>query len=404
LGALLGVSAGSAVLAQDVPQVGNKRAADVHATLLAGYDTNAADSNAAQAAIRGLALHDFLFRPSLNLNLVQIFGRQALFTRGEIGYDFHRQNQQLNTKRLKLQTGAAALFGPCQAVAAAGYSTGHSELVQIQGPSATNIYRDQTAVASVQCARAIGFTAGAVVNSDKITNSDPSEKQSNARTHGASLTLGYGGPSIGQLGIVGRYSASILPNRIVLPGNAPGDRLLVRSLGASYTKKFGSKLTATAVLSRAIVKRGQSVPGIPSKSTATTYSGDLVYRLSPRITFEAIGSRAILPSSFPGKLYDIDQNAELSGSYRLGKGIQIKIGGRLEDDNSNVGPTFTGTPGAAVAVVTRARTETAYASVRYRQNKRIAWVLDVQRDSRRTNLPSFNYSGMTINLSTDITF
>ena len=76
----------------------------------------------------------------------------------------------------------------------------------------------------------------------------------------------------------------------------------------------------------------------------------------------------------------------------------MSLGGRIVDIKSNPDTL------SARAVVTSARTKSAFASVRYAQSRRANLVLDVRYDDRNTNLPDFNYTSTRVGLTAEIGF
>lgn len=404
LGALFCASAGAA-FAQNMPtqmtNTASKRTTEVRFDVVGLYDSNIAHSSSAEATRRGLELHDYTLRPNLHLNIIQPIGRQTLFIAGDGGYDFHKNNSQLDSQRVDVAAGGIAPVGPCRAVAQAGYRAAQSELDELQGSRVKNLQTTQRAMAGLQCARNIGFSLSATANRDKITNSYFAQKQTNATTESASVAIGYRSPSLGDVSVVSTYADTDFPLQPVLsPTNliTIGNSLLIRTIGVSYEKRIGSKLDVKGLVSETFLKRDKISPGSPQKSNFNTYRGEVTYRLSTRITLGAISERAIVPSNRIGKLYDVNTNSEINVRYGLGANIELTGGGRVEDVKSNSTSSLVGD------LLNKSRTETAYISVRYRQSRRLSWLVDLRQEERKTNLPAFNYSATQASLTTSISF
>src|SRR5687767_5378881 len=125
---ILGWSAiGLAVLA--TPAAAQQaRQFEVRASMGVTYDDNVARSNAVTAALRGIEQEDFIYNPSVAVDIVQPFGRQAAFLRGSVGYDFYDKNDQLNRERIDLSGGVSSPLGPCRPTLGGSYKRQQSEL------------------------------------------------------------------------------------------------------------------------------------------------------------------------------------------------------------------------------------------------------------------------------------
>jgi hypothetical protein len=212
--------------------------------------------------------------------------------------------------------------------------------------------------------------------------------------------LGYGNPTLGQLGLTYTYINSEYPNRII-PGRPVGDGFWIQAVGITYEKTLGSRLTLTGQVGQTTVKREVAPPGIPLKFKSTSYNATASYRLGERITINASGSRGVRPSSRDGKLYDIVTLGDANLTYRLGSRFTIKLTEGIDKIDSN---TDTAALAAGQMVVTDTRTNRTAASVTYRPNKLLTVSADVRHERRKTNLPDFNYTANRVGLSVAVGF
>lgn len=400
LGVLACASTSSIAFAQDAPIVDNQRQMEIRARADAIHQTNVGQLNKALSLSRGITPEDWTFRPSLQIDVVQPLGRQALFLKGSAGYDFHRRNQQLDRERVDLQGGYLTTLARCRLIAVGGYRAAQSELSDLSNltSSTKNLLQEKSASGFIDCTRNTGLGAQLTGSHVVSTNTDQLQKQSDATTDTGGVTLAYRNPALGNIAVIGVYAQSDFPNRIVAIGVPPGDDFLVRSLGISLEKKFGSKIKSNIAVSRSLLKRGSAPAGTPLKTSSTTYHADITYRLSSRLEFEAIGDRAIVPSNRVGKLYDVERNAELVGRYKIGPRIMFTAGGRREDVKSNADSTL------GPNVITKSRDKIVYGSVRYRQSQRVSYFAELRQNDRITNLPVFDFSDTRLTLSADVAF
>ena len=171
-----------------------------------------------------------------------------------------------------------------------------------------------------------------------------------------------------------------------------------QTLGVAVERQFGSRIKTTATVGQTTVKREFAPAGADLKFTSLTYAGTVNYRLGGRLTLDLSADRAVVPTARAGKLYDITTKGQLRAAYRLGSRYVVSLGGGVEDVKSN--------PDTAILrpVVSKARTNSVSASVRYAQNARTRLVLDVRYDDRNTNLPEFNYTSTRVGLTAQVGF
>jgi hypothetical protein len=397
LGAMLGVCAGSSAMAQEMPAVDGKRQTEIGLRLAVIHDSNVARSNRAIAVARGLTPDDYILRPQATFSIVQPVGRQALYLQGDVGYDFHKENTQLDRRRVNLTGGGTGGFGICRIGLSASYLAAQSELDDLDGTVVKNLQEATSETANANCGRERGFNAVLSGTHQEVTNSALRQRSADHMTDSGTLALGYGNQSLGKASVVFIYSDQAFPDRRNANGGF-GDGYVSRSLGANYEKGLGSKLTVGGGVAATQVKRESAPPGIPLKFTSTNYNGFVNYVVSSRLGLSATTSRAVVPSNRAGKLYDISTMTQVLANYKLGTRFILSGGGRRAETNSNADTAVIG------PVLTKSRENAVFASVRYRQSERASLLFDVRRVDRKTDIPSFDYSSTRFGLTLDVSF
>ncbi|MEW5684998.1 MAG: hypothetical protein AB1942_08775 [Pseudomonadota bacterium] len=361
------------------------------------YDSNFARSDVATAAQRGIARQDYSLSPSVNLKIVQPLGQQLVYVNGSAGYNFYRENDQLNRGRADVQGGYMTRLGPCALFANGVYAAAQSDLSTLDAPTVKNLLQTSTVAAGAQCGRG-GLSGGISAQRTSTKNSAAIQDDADSDTQAVSVSLGYGNQTLGQFGVSYAYSSSEFPN-VILPGRPIGDGFFSESLSLTAQKRFGSKLTTRGSVGRTKVKREFVPPGGELKFNSTNYMLGVDYLLGSRLTLALSADRAVLPSGRAGKLYDIRTGARFSGSYKLGSRFVVGFGHSYDDINSNADTSLPG-----LKVITDSQTHSSFASIRYRQNENASIALDVRYDDRSANLKEFNYTAMRVGVTAEVGF
>ncbi|OHB26410.1 MAG: hypothetical protein A2790_18445 [Phenylobacterium sp. RIFCSPHIGHO2_01_FULL_69_31] len=399
LGALLSANAYVDASAQTpkVPAVTPERKLDFGGRVGVVYDDNFARGSAALATARGIEPEEVVVTPSATASIVQPLGQQVLFLNGSLGYDFHRRNKQLDRQNYDIAGGGMAVFGMCQQTAFGNHRARQSDLVDLDSVSTKNLMRSTGVGIGVTCGRPSGVGLTGLVQRQETKNSAPLTKTSDSTSETLMLGVQYANPTLGTLGFVYNYSGNEFPNRII-PGRPVGDGFITQTFGVNVQRKFGSRLEVAAGAGQTTVKREFSPPGVRQKFKSTSYSGEITYRVGGRITLLASADRAIVPSSRPGKLFDISTNGEVEGRYKIGSRYEASVGHSIGDLKSNADTAV------AALVVTKSRVNATYASLSYKQSERLSLSLDVRRQERKTNLQDFNYNGTRVGLTAEVSF
>lgn len=397
LGAVACACCGTGADAQSMPAITPEREFHVSASVATVYDNNFARSSKTLAAQRGIEQNEITVQPRVSVDVVQPLGRQLIFLNGGAGYDFHRENDQLDRARGDVQGGYVASLGFCQASTFGNYRVAQSDLATLDAPVVKNLSQVTSVAVGAQCGRPRGFTGGGTVQRTESKNSASIQKPADSTVETLAAQFGYSNPTLGRFAVVYNYSNNEFPNRI-LPGRPIGDGFFTQSFAVMAERQFGSRIKVNATAGQTTVKREFAPPGTDLKFTSTTYSGLVNYNVGSRITFELLADRAVVPTARAGKLYDITTNGQLRGTYKLGSRYVVALGHRIADVKSNADTT------GPLRVITKSRTDSTFASIRYSQSRRASLLLDVRYDDRSTNLPEFNYTATRIGLTAEVGF
>jgi hypothetical protein len=399
LGTIVGIGVCSQAMAQSqVPAVGAKREKNFGFNLDTVYDSNIAHTNATLATVRAVEPEEYTFRPSAFFSIVQPIGHQAVFLNGSVGYDFHKNNKQLDRENIDVTGGGSFLVGPCNSSLFGKYAAMQSDLADVVLGSVKNQMTVTAEGASLACGLPGGIGAQLSGQHEDTTNSASAQQTADHTVDGGSLSLIYGRPGLGAIGLVGNYSDQKFPNRLTFDGHK-GDEYWNEMLGLNYEKSFGSKLKVQATVGYQKLKRQSAPPGVPLTSSNTNYNLAVDYRLNNRLNLTLASSRSYLPSNRPGKLYDLTTTVQGVASYDLGTRFNVSAGATYDQIESNQDTT----PGVA-PTPTKQHKNAEFVSLRYRQSKRASVVLSLRQEDRKTDLSAFDYSDTRATLSLAVTF
>lgn len=399
--ALLGSASWVSAMAQELPQVTPKRQMDFGVRVAATHDSNAARSTAEAAALRGLSREDTTYNASATVGLVQPLGKQALFLNGSAGYDYHDKNDKLNARHIDLSGGAVKLFGRnCRVLAFGRYGSNQSQLDDVSLIIVKNVQTRTNVSAALECQPAQGFGVVLSAGHDDTSNSATRQKTQDSNSDTATAVLAYSRPSLGTFRLIANFTETDFPNRDPLVAAALGDHLSVSSYGVGYSRKLGTRLEVSGAAQRTLIKRDAAPVGMPLKSTATTYDGEILYRAGTRLDFRVSGNRSVTPSDRIGQLYDITTQIEGSARYRLGTRIEVEAGYRWEKMKSPGDEA-----GALLGpILTNSDKDVFFGGIRYRRSEGASLGLEVRQEERETNLPTFDYTNTAVSITLDVPF
>lgn len=389
--ALVGVVGGSSAAAQET------RRLDIGLRGVILHDSNIARSDATLAAQRGIKPEDVVFTPSLTFDLLLPISRQSFFLTGTAGYDFHQENDRLDSERLTVNSGFNARFGRCNGVIAGGYSRSQSDLQDLTLVNPENIREVTSADISLGCSRATGLGGQLSLGQEWGKNSNLLQKQSNYETTSGQASITYARPRLGTLTFFAQRQRTEFDDVVGTISKAGYD---LTAYGASFDRRLGARIQGTLSVSYSKVDPLNSTPAAASSDyTGMTYGADFSFKATDRLEALLTYERSIVPSARIGKLYDIEEDARIEARYQLGSRFQIGLGGQLLDVESE-GTTLPATG----LLLTDSRTKIAFGSLTFKQSQRTSLRLDVSREEREANSPIYEYSTTRVAVTADVAF
>jgi len=408
LGALLGASslptlAAAQVSPRSMLQGATPRTISLEARTTTDYNSNVSRTNSTGASLTGVSPGDTTITPSVTADIIQPIGRQAVFLNGSISYRFHDKNKQLDSSRINLDGGVGGSVGPCGAVLDGRYSRGRSELTDITLDTTVQNIRELKEVdVSVACTRPTGL--GLLLSGGRRWGSSSLQQfaLSDSETTTGSAGISYGRPSLGSASVFTSYSKTDYPNR---PTQTPGTSgFQTQAVGASYERQLGGRIKATGSIGFTQAKQtGPLVVGALPRARANfsgvTYGGALSYRASSRLFIEGDLQRQVSPTLISVGSYEIQTNYSLNATYRLGTRLSLRGGGQHSKIDLNGAVFASGAP-----TLTNSRTDSGFASLTYKQSKRVSLSLGGGIDKRSSDNPLFNYTNNHVSLSIAVTY
>lgn len=354
------------------------------------YDDNVARSSAAAAAARGITQSDEIFEPTVALNLARVLGRESVYLRGTVGYDFYARNSVLNRETVDLSGGVNARFLRCHEAVTANYSRFQSDLADLTRGIVKNTRQNATVEGSVDCGGEIGLAPSASISQTWNSNSNPLEQSADSNILSVNGSLAYRRPSFGSLALFGSYSAATFPNASVIEaGPVPNFGYKVYAGGVTLTRRLGARIEGTASLSYTVL---QSTAAGAGNFHGVTYSGDLIYHASSRLYAEASISRSTVPSPRLGSNFAVDELYGLNLHYKMGSRIAFNLSGERFTSSNNqlvIGP---------IQDLRRQESYVVSGSGIYTLNRLISLSLTVSDTESSADVGNFNYSDQRVAL------
>jgi hypothetical protein len=288
------------------------------------YDSNVARGSQATADERNIRPDDITYSPRVTVDISLPIGRQALFLAGDVGYDYHQYNTQLDRERISLNGGGQAAAGPCVTALTGGVTRSQSDLADLSLLVTKNTQTNYTVqtVASCQLFAGFGATVGGQYGENR-NSAEVSVIDSIQRGMNAGLT--YSSRLVGTASLTGSYSTTDYKDRGAPDPFVP-DGFKSYGVNLSLVRPIGTRLTGSATLG---FTRLESNASGGSKYTGLSGSGSLTYRVNPRLTALVAYNRAAQASLLAGADYQLSESISLQGTYRLGPRIVTTLGGRL---------------------------------------------------------------------------
>ena len=359
---------------------------DIKLELNGRYDSNIARSSELQATRRGLTRSDFRISPAIVLDVARTFGENSAYVRGNLGYDIHARNSELDRERLGLRAGGELAAGPCRVRPDVGFSRQQSDLadiVVINGllpGEVRNTENRQFYGAELACGSAIGFSPYVGIRHERARNSNALRDLAEFNETTYSGGLEYNSPAIGQIrGFVSRSDVDLIGQP--LAGGTNGYR--VNEYGASFSRDIGTRLKASASVSFSDLKSRD--PRI-TEFSGLNWDVGLTVLLNEQTQVETAYGRQLVNSLSSNSAYVVEQPFDIRLNYAVNERIRIEAGGQFSKRRF----VFAGVPGTDF--IERENRRILDAGVRYQFSDRLALRVTGGHERRSANGTLFDYS------------
>lgn len=327
-------SAGRASRGAPVRQIGIRAAVDVN------YDSNVFGVNqfiGTDRLTNGRSKSDISITPSLQLDILVPLGRQSVFARGGIGYDFYTRNSELNRERINLDLGAnLQLTNFCATTVDATYLRARSNAGDIIDPitgvfaRADNTEEFKSIGGRANCGGAIGISPGFGYRHSETRNSRTAFKFNDSNQDAFDASIGYQRPTLGRLSIYGSYTKGEYPNRDIYFNQfaqfgliGPHDGVTSYSAGARFERNIGSRISGAVSLGYSWVN-----PKSPfsQKFRGSSYSLELNVVPTNRLSLDLAASRSAELSNTGVSSFSITEVYSLNGTYKLNERLGLNFG------------------------------------------------------------------------------
>jgi hypothetical protein len=382
----MGASAvGGAALADEPRHV------TITATANTTYDSNVAASDAATAAQRGIIPQDWIFDPGIGLDINEPIGRQAVFLKGSLGYEFHARNPQLNSQSIDLQGGVIGRTHSCEATLGGEYANARTSLQDLNVAVTRNIQDTETIRLDGRCGGRIGFGPTFSVSRQWTNNSAEPLRASDFDTFTVSAGIAYRRPSLGEIALLGSYSQTDFPDRDLAPGPASiQDGYRNYSVGVRFDRRLGARIQGTLQLSYAVLNPYvQSVEGF----NGVDVRADISVRVSGRLTTHFGVVNGPEPTIVSNATYSLNTAYTAEADYQVNPRWTLKLAGADTMDHYK---------GALIVPGTDIQSEsywTITGTSHFQLSRRFAVELWASHQERNADINIYDYSDNRVGLS-----
>jgi hypothetical protein len=364
------------------PGAAPERRIGIRAGVDASYDSNVFGvSRSREAVLGGRSKDDISVTPSLQLDILLPLGRNTVFARGVIGYDFYVDNSQLNRERINLDGGGTfQVASSCTLSPNISYGRFRSnagDVFVVGGDPALvrrNVEERTTLGAQAACARASGLSLTAGYSHSTFRNTAPLFKQNDLNQDSVNGSIGFQRPSLGRLAIYGNYAEVEYLNRLDVFGRK--DAIRSYGTGLQFERNIGSRISASISAGYSWVEPRSNA----GKFSGSSYSGALNLRPTDRLSIDLLASRSVDFANTFFASYTITEVYALNGTYRLSRRLSANFGTSHQTRDFRLSFNL---PGGAIPISSDSFTR-AYGGVVYDLNRRLrlnALVSQQKRDS-----------------------
>lgn len=414
--ALLLIGCGESAIAQNSarpPVVGSAgrpgaptRHVNIRANVDATYDSNVfglSDAFIEQHGLGSRSKDDFSFTPSLQLDLYLPLGRQSVYARGSLGYDFYIHNTGRDRERINLGLGGTAqLTSTCSVGLDGNYTRSLSNAGDVLVVEEDQLVRRNNTTefrsigAQAQCAGAVGISPSIGYRHAETRNSRELFQLNDSNQDTFDLSIGYQRPALGRISVYGTYSKGEYLNRNILglPFDVPGipnDGTTSYSAGARFERSIGTRLSGSASIGYSWVNPKAI---FAQKFRGAVYSLNLNVIPTTRLSVDLAASRSANLSNNALASLSVSEVYSLNATYRLNERVSLNFGSALTKQN------FRQTVQTIdqITFVSKDKFTRSYGGFVYNLNRRIRLNGLVSHQRRSADNPLFRYSNTSATL------
>lgn len=272
------------------------------------------------------------------VDVAQRVSLQRVFLRGIAGYDVHRENDFLNRERIDLSGGVQwRVASRCAGEASLRYGRGQSNLEDL-GQILRNTRESRAVVVDGGCGVGVGWQPEASFRHRRIENAAAIRRPTDLNAQRIGLGFSYNRTGRTSVAVAASQEDLEFPNRPLAIGGTDSARL--RSVTTRLTHR-GANLIASGVLGYTDADSRN-----PAARDFSGFVGGASLALVPggRFRLTASAGRSVDANGDVPASYYIADAAGLVARYRLGRAVDLEVGGDLE--RRRFRSIVTGVPGA----------------------------------------------------------
>ncbi|MBB4641753.1 outer membrane beta-barrel protein [Rhizorhapis suberifaciens] len=353
------------------------------------YDSNAARSSKAQAALRGLARTEMEYRPSLHATAALPFDQHAFFADSQVGYEFHSRNKQLESERIAATGGVRLRMAGCVMEASGTYARRLSEVADDFSAVPGNVEQVAGGDGTLQCGKAVGISPAASLSYRRSRNAQAERRRSDLNSLTLTGGLAYAQPSLGRLSLLASVSNQSYPHRRSPSGQQDGIRVISGML--KLEREAGARLKGS--LSAGYIHVDPDLPGVRGFE-GPSYGGDLRFTPGGRAAFALAAMRTVEASNRLDVSYYRQDQFSLSMDYAVSVHVDAQLRASWRRRRFAPSPVITD--------VTPPGSDRNYAlgmGLRYALNRRIELSFDGDYQRRNAAADLFDYDGLRAGLT-----
>jgi hypothetical protein len=368
------------------------RHATVDFSLLEAYDSDVLRAPENLPAPANVSKSDFRITPSVQLDVRLPVGRQSVFVKSAIGYDFYHNNRQLNRERISVDGGVDLSAASCNSHITASAGRRQSDLGDVFGLTRTKNAETRLGYGvNLSCGGIIGLRPTLGYEYQDVQNDDILRSRGNFRSRTYSASIAYVRPTFGEFSIYGSYRRGSYPGRLVF-GSFQPERIKVYSAGLRFSRDIGSRIKGTISAGYTIVD--PNLAGV-ARFKGASWSADVNWRVTDRLQTNFLFARSAEQSNLLDVSYSINDNYQFNATYGLTPTVQLSMGASYLTRNFRNTPLIPGSEFRGADRLAQVR-----GGVRFHPAGRFSYSFDVTGANRRSDTGRLDYrnvfAGLTI--------